>query len=186
MTGLSIAPTTRFLLKRSRLLFASSICFGFVALDVLLAWPHAADFAYFSAIYLHFGDITAALLFGAFGVYWLAKVFDRSPAFTIDSEGIIDSTYFGAYKRVLWGEIKEIKFFKFRSQTSVIVKLIEPEKFLIKRGILMRMLGRMSLALYGSPIVIGPALLGLNAPQLARFISDSAAQYGYELTLPPA
>lgn len=177
-------PEKKFYSKKTRLLLMLLIGIGFLMLDALLSWPHRADFTHFSAVYLHFREVAGALLLGAVSIYILIKIFDPRPAFIIDDHGIINNVYFPVVKRVYWSEIAGVASITERQQKIIVVKVVEPNKFLATRGFWTRKFGQSNLKRYGSPIVFNPLILGVDADQLMKLISDAAASQAYKLTVP--
>ena len=105
------------------------------------------------------------------------KMFDRKPGLTLDDQAIIDNGIGGA-GRVPWEQVKLVRITAASKQktlvsTAIVVIDVEmPDDFDRGKAFCRRKIGALNRAMYGSPVVLSPPFLGMEAFELVAVINS--------------
>lgn len=110
--------------------------------------------------------ICCVMLFGACLIFFIRKLFDRSPALVIDYDGILDNSSYLASGLVRWEDIQQIELYQLAGQKMIGIQLKEPEAYLGSQRGLKRQLIQINQGMVQAPINIGQSALRMPLAQI--------------------
>jgi hypothetical protein len=132
----------------------------------------------YAATYVKGVSVLGIVFFGVCGLYGLFKLLDRAPGLVLDREGIIDNSSALAAGRVAWREIRNIQAVTIKGQRFLALLVNDPEKYLDRGNVLVRLFVKMNHNMYGTPILIGSHSLAVKFDDLEKQIEDFRRAYG--------
>lgn len=121
--------------------------------------------------YVKGAGILAIVFFGLAGCDWTLKLFDDSPAITLDSEGITDESSLLKFGKIGWNEIERIEEKVLRSQRYIAVYHKDPSRFLKGYGLKSK-LAQANYALVGTPITISAVSTTKRHTELLNLLQE--------------
>lgn len=100
-----------------------------------------------------------AVVCAGFGVI---KFFDKRPGFVLSASGIHDNSSAVAAGYIPWSEIVGFNVVKIQKQKTLIVMVVDAEKYIENGGWIRRKINRMNFHLVGSPIAISSNSLQIS------------------------
>lgn len=121
--------------------------------------------------------ILSILFFGATGIYGFRKLFDKKIGLIIDSNGITDNSNASSIGLIEWNDISEIKTQQVMSTKFLLIKVINPEKYIekAKSGMKAKLM-RTNMKMYGTPLSITSNTLKYDFGKLEKLIQAEFKQ----------
>lgn len=110
------------------------------------------------------GFLFAMMAFLSVVLFW--KLFDNSPAITLNAEGIVDNSNSLAVGLIPWSEIEGFSRYQVQRQWFISIFVKDPVKYVEKGNALLRMTKKSRLKNSGTPIAIPTATLKMNQEEL--------------------
>src|SRR5262245_20782745 len=149
----------------------------FVAAGIWMLAIADAQTRYLS-IYVKGVAIIAIGFFGLCALYGLHKLLDGAPGLILDREGIMDNSSGIAAGRVAWREVRDIQVVTIHRQRLLGVIVSNPEKYLGRGNLLIRLFRKMNYRWYGTPVFISAHGLKVTFEDLETQIRDFRAKFG--------
>lgn len=108
-----------------------------------------------------FGLFTLVLL-GAFALWVLRKLLDKSPGLQFVKDGFVDNTNMFSMGYIAWKDVTGIEVRQIQNQRLIYVLLRDPETYISKCNALKRILLRFCMNLGPSPVTIVSTSLALD------------------------
>lgn len=118
----------------------------------------------------------AFLFFGACAVYAIVKVFDGKPGLVLGPTGLVDNSSAVAAGFIPWSEVTGVEIFQLGAQKMLVVKVVDPEKYIGRGNLLKRALNRANTGMCGSPVVISPNALRISFHELHEELASRFAR----------
>ena len=116
---------------------------------------------------------TLIFVFGIFIIYPAYKLFDNTPALTLDEDGIVDNSSTVSVGRIGWNDIESISTTQQSNTKFITIHVQDPEKFIdrerssIKRNMMLANHKRT-----GSPINISTNILAISHENLMELLEE--------------
>jgi len=149
----------------------------FVALGILFILRPNFD-SHYEPGYVQAVGIAALTVFGLCGIYGITKLFDNRPGLILDRDGIVDNSSALALGRVAWLDIYEIRVSTISRQKFLTLMVRDPEQYIQRAGLLVRLLKSGSIGLTGSPINISANALRITLAELEKMVRDYWHRFG--------
>jgi hypothetical protein len=159
-------------LSKGKLVLLILACIAFVAGGIWI-WSKADSQTRYNPLYMKGVAIACLSFFGICGIYGCIKVFDSSPGLIIDNQGIVDNSSAVSAGRVPWDEIIALRISEIAGQRFLTIEVTEPEKYIERCGVLLRMLNSANTKMMGSPINISSNSLKVNVDELVRLLTEA-------------
>ncbi|MFZ6734610.1 STM3941 family protein [Undibacterium sp. Ji42W] len=117
---------------------------------------------------MHGIAVVAILFFGFCTVFRTRKLLDNRPGLILNASGLLDNSSAVAAGFVPWPAVVGFSIFEVQNQKTLVVRVREPERYIVAGGMLKRMLNRMDDKLCGSPVVISANFLKLGFNELLQ------------------
>jgi hypothetical protein len=121
--------------------------------------------------------IAGLLFFGLCGAVGIKKLFETKAGLIINRRGIHDSSSGVAAGFIPWSDIEGFSMFVIHNQKMVVVKVVDPEKYIAIGGSLRQTLNRANFKLCGSPLAISANTLKIKFDDLLRVLNESHVRY---------
>lgn len=148
---------------------------GCVLLAAASAWMLTLDDAtilaarrYNSPLIVHSLGVLGIILFGAGGLFVLIKLFDRSPGLVLDARGFTHRAGMMAFGFVPWSDVAGVDVYEVHRQKLLVVKLVDPQKYIRRGGAMRQALNRSNHRMCGSPITLSSNALAVDFDELRR------------------
>ena len=167
--------------KTKVLLFLALACIC-VALGFWLLSLDEASFLSrkYGSLIVHGFGLIAILVFSAAAILNVRVLFDRKPGLVFSSAGVLANRVSAAL--IPWSEIAGVEIFKVKTlvvwQRFLVVRLVNPEKYIELGNALKRSLNRSNYKMYGSPIIISSGALEIDLDELHAIFRVCLAKYG--------
>ncbi len=125
----------------------------------------------------------AGLIVGSLlGVALLRKLVDSRPGLILNGQGIVDNSSAFAAGLIPWPDISGFDVYapvkRHKRQRILVIKLIDPEKYIARGNRLQQALNRMNYKMCGSPIAITSSTLRVSFDDMLKLCSDFQQRYG--------
>jgi hypothetical protein len=157
MEGVVVIP-----LKKTKLLKIVVIAGVFVAIGIFMMFTE-------DVVALLFG-LAGILFFGSILAFSVRKLFDRKPGLIVTSGYIEDNASGVAAGMIPWSEIRGISIATVQAQQFLTIHVTDPEKYVERGGVLKRMMNRVNLKHFGSPVHIPATTLDIDFDDLATLV----------------
>ncbi|QGX39998.1 STM3941 family protein [Permianibacter aggregans] len=112
---------------------------------------------------------------GSFVIF--SKLQDKSAGLRIDATGVIDASSGVSLGRIPWQDVESIEEFSAAGQSFVVLKLHDPEQYLIKYSGLKRKIHEANLNLCGSPAAISAGTLQADYEDVLNLLQQGFQHY---------
>jgi hypothetical protein len=167
-------------LSKTKLVLLIILSVGFVALGF---WTFQTDSAWIESqrrfnnpMLVHAIGIFAMGFFGLGVVVGIRKLFDPKPGLVLSSAGILVSS--GSVGLIPWGDIEGFTTHKIHRQKMLVVKLVDPEKYVRAGGALQQALRRTNMNMVGSPFALSSNTLEISFDELVALCGKYLEKYG--------
>jgi len=137
----------------------------------------AARHRYNSPVLMYGIGVIVILFFGFCGVVGIRKLLDKKPGLILNSAGIHDNSSGVAAGFVPWSEITGFSIFEMQKQKILVIKLLEPERYIMTGGAFKRILNRMNYKMCGSPVAISANSLKVGFDELLKICDSYLYKY---------
>lgn len=162
-----------------RMLVLGSVIF--VAMGLWMVQPDSAQIAgrhhYNSPVLMYGIGVIVILFFGFCGVVGIRKLFDKKPGLTLNAAGIHDNSSAVAAGFVPWSEITGFSIFEMQNQKTLVINVIDPQRYIMAGGAFKRMLNKMNYKMCGSPVVISANSLKFGFDELLKICNSYLYKY---------
>lgn len=169
-------------LSKKKITLQIFLACGFV---VLGAWLYSLDAEtiqsmrrFNSPLLVHGIGLASMILFGFFGGFATWKLFDNKPGLELDNFGIMDNASGLAAGLIPWADVVDTGIYQVQKQKMLVVKVRDPQKYIIRGGPLKRLLVKANHKMCGSPIVISPNALKIDFDELVSLFDRHHEKYG--------
>ena len=169
-------------LSKKKIALQILLAFAFMALG---AWLFSLDAEtiqsmrrFNSPLLVHGIGLACMILFGIFASYAIWKFFDNKPGLEIDSFGVMDNASALAAGLIPWKDVVDTGIFEVQKQKMLVVKVSDPQKYMMRGTPLKRLLIKANHKMCGSPIVISPGALQINFDELVSLFDQYREKYG--------
>jgi hypothetical protein len=142
---------------------------AFVAGGIVLLGP-AGERSFVDPAVVRIVSIAMIVFFGAALVVAVRKIFDRTPGFVIDEDGIIDNAGAVPAGRVRWEEISAIDVVSIAAQRFIAVRVHDPARLLAQGSPLHQRISRANQEQWRTPVLISANTLGIDLDTLAAML----------------
>ncbi|MDX6692997.1 MAG: hypothetical protein QOF02_600 [Blastocatellia bacterium] len=170
--------------KRKLLLYLLGACI-FMAVGV---WMFSMDDASIEAhrrfnnpLYVHGVGLAAIIMSAPVGALVVRKLFDSKPGVVFNSAGVLDNSSGVSTGFIPWSDITGAEVLQIQRQRMLIVRVVNPEKYLEAGNALKRALNRQSYKSYGSPISITAGTLKISFEELQATFNEYLSKYGKQV-----
>ncbi|UQZ36937.1 hypothetical protein C2I18_27435 [Paenibacillus sp. PK3_47] len=148
---------------KGRLWVLGFACLGFVAVG---AW-FFLEYLNGTMIFLYgLVGLVCIVFFGACMLYFVRKMFDRTPAIIINDEGVFDNSSYIPGGLVRWEDITHIELYELAGQQMIGIQLKDPDTFLKGQQGLKRRLIQINQGMVKAPVNIAQSALTLPLAQI--------------------
>ncbi|GGH21691.1 STM3941 family protein [Mucilaginibacter phyllosphaerae] len=100
------------------------------------------------------------VFFGVCALFVVSKLFDTSPGFVIDSNGIVDNSSMFSVGFIPWVDIAGLSTLQIGRQKMIMIKVQDPNGYINRQpNALSRRAASINYRMYGSPIIVSTAAL---------------------------
>jgi hypothetical protein len=145
---------------------------AFVAGSIWI-WSIADSQTRYNPLYMKGVAIAGVSFFGLCGIYGCIKVFDGRPGLIVDDQGIVDNSSAVSAGRVPWEEIIGLRISEIAGQRILVIEVTDPQKYIERCGVFLRMLNAANTKMMGSPINISSNSLKVNFDDLVRRLTEA-------------
>ncbi len=118
------------------------------------------------------------VFFGLCGLFGVGKFFDKKPGLVLNAAGIIDNSSSVSAGFIPWPEIFGFDIFEIQKQKTLIIMVVNPERYIEVGGSIKRALNRVNFKLCGSPIAITSNSLKIGFQELLDICNTYFEKYG--------
>ncbi|MFZ6843983.1 STM3941 family protein [Undibacterium sp. RuTC16W] len=133
---------------------------------------------YISPFILQALGVLCALFFIACAAIGSIKLTDNKPGLILNSTGLLDNSSGLSAGIIPWHEIVGFDVFQLQSLKILIIKVRDPQKYILRGNPLQRLFNWINFKLCDSPISITPESLNLNFEELEEMITRYHTKYG--------
>lgn len=153
---------------------------AFLALGIWIMTLDATTLAslHRSPIVLQVIGVGSFFVFGAAAFYGVMKLLDTKPGLIFNSEGVVDNSSGVAAGLIPWSEISGVGVVEIKKQKMLVIKVINPEKYIETGSAIRRAANRASAAMVGSPLAIAATALKIDFQELQDVFGQYHAKYG--------
>lgn len=130
-------------------------------------------------VFVHRMGVVSMVFFGACLLAGLRKLFDTKPGLVFSPEGLLDNASAAAAGLVPWNEIIGADVLKVQSTRFLVVRVVNPQRYVEQGGKLKRMLNQANFKQFGSPIQISATALKINFDELVDLFNTYLMKYGH-------
>ena len=131
-----------------------------------------------SPVVTHCIGLLIIIFGGSCGVAGFKKLFDGMPGLILSSVGIFDNSSVLSVGIIPWSDIVGFDVFTVSSQKNLVIKVLNPEKYIRGSGIMKRILLKSNYMLCESPITISSASLKITFKELVDTCNRYYSKYG--------
>ncbi|MDR2213783.1 MAG: hypothetical protein LBE21_09200 [Pseudomonadales bacterium] len=169
-------------LSKTKILLLIAGALGFVLLGywmVQLGPAEAGPQPWFSSLSLVHGiGMISIIFFGACFGAALKKLIDKTPGLVLDSSGLHDNSSGISAGFVPWSDITGFGVWELDGQQILVVKVLDPQKYIARGGLIGRQLKRANLKLTGSSVTISATALKIDFAELSSLCEAYLLKYG--------
>jgi len=171
-------------LSKAKLLRLLIVACGFVVLGIFMLQPESEwtgsqpDFNE-PALIRATGLLTVAF-FGLCALFGVKKLFEQKPGLVLNSTGILDNSSAIAAGLIPWSEIVGFDIFQMPGERLLVVKVIDPDKYVNRGSAIRRLLNKANVGLSGRPIVMTSNSLKIDFDDLLHLCNAYLKKYGRE------
>lgn len=169
-------------LSKLKLLLLATGAIAFVALGIWMFQLHPSEIEshhlFTSTFIVHGIGVVSIGFFGLCGLFWMRKFFDKKPGLVLSEAGVIDNSSGVSAGFIPWSEIVGFDIFEIQNQKTLIVMVVNPERYIEVGGSIKRALNRMNFKLCGSPIAITSNSLKIGFQELLDTCNTYFEKYG--------
>lgn len=169
-------------LSKTKILFLIAVACGFVVGGLWMFQLDSAEIAsqrrFNNPILAHGIGVVSIAFFGLCGLFGIKKLFDKKPGLVLNAMGIFDNSSGVAAGLIPWTEIVGFDIFEVQNQKTLVIKVLNPERYIKAGGSLNRALNRMNFKLCGSPIAITSNTLKIGFKELLDICNAYFEKYG--------
>ena len=170
-------------LSRTKIMLLIVGALGFVAAGL---WLFLLDDAFIQSmggpfrnpVLVHRAGLVAMVFFGVCALVGIRKMFDSKPGLVFSKEGLLDHASGVSAGLVPWNEIVGVDVLKVQRTRFLVVKVVNPRKYVERGGKLKRLIHQANLNQFGSPIQISATTLKINFDELVKLFNAYLANYG--------
>jgi hypothetical protein len=166
-------------LSKTKLVLLIIGSIGFVALGF---WIFQTDSAWIEAqrrfnnpMLVHGIGIVAMVFFGLGVVVGIRKLFDPKPGLVLSSAGMLITS--GSTGLIPWDDVEGFTTHEIHRQKMLVVKLVDPEKYVRAGGALRQALRRTNMNMMGSPIALSSNTLEISYDELVALCGRYLEKY---------
>lgn len=121
-----------------------------------------------SPLLVHSLGVLGVVFFGACSALAGFKLFDRTPGLVLDARGFTHRAGMMAFGFVPWSDVAGFDVYEVHRQKLLVVKLVDPHKYIQRGGTLRQALNRSNYRMCGSPITLSSNALSVDFDELRR------------------
>jgi hypothetical protein len=122
--------------------------------------------------------IAAVVFFSLCAVLGTKLLFRTKPGLILSSKGIVDDSSGVAAGHIPWSDIVGFSIYEIHKQKMLVVKVVDPEKYIAVGGAIKQALHRANYKLCGSPIAIASNTLKIGFDELTTLVNEYHKKYG--------
>jgi hypothetical protein len=123
-------------------------------------------------------EYTAVILFSICALFIVNKLFDPSPGFVIDYNGVVDNSSAFAVGFIPWEDFAGMTVQQIGGQKFISIKVIDPDGYIHRRpNALARQAASINYRLYGSPVNVTTSTLNCSFDDLMGQINEQWRQH---------
>lgn len=122
--------------------------------------------------------IASVVFFGLCGIFGIKKLLDKKPGLIFSSAGLFDNASLVPVGDIPWSEIAGVEVLKVKRQALLVVKLVDPQKYIGDSSALKRRLRTTTFETYGSPIAIPSSALKIDFNELLGIFNGYLLRHG--------
>jgi hypothetical protein len=168
-------------LSKTKLVLLIILSVGFVALGF---WTFQTDSSWIESqrrfnnpMLVHAIGIVAMVFFGLGVVVGIRKLFDPKPGLVLSSAGMLIASS-ASMGLIPWADVEGFATYEIHRQKMLVVKLVDPEKYVRAGGALRQALYRANINMIGSPIAVSSNTLNISFDELVTLCSRYLEKYG--------
>jgi hypothetical protein len=169
-------------LSKTKLLLLITGAGAFVAIGLWMAMMDAAEIEsmrhFNSPALVHGIGVIGIAFFGLCGIVAIKKFFDKKPGLVLSAAGVIDNASGVSAGFVPWSEITGFEIYEVVGQKMLVVKVVNPDKYVEKGSAVKRKLNSANFKMCGSPIVMTSNGLKIGFTKLLDVCNQYFAKYG--------
>jgi hypothetical protein len=168
-------------LSKAKLLRLLLVACALVILGILMLQPESEwtgsrpDFNE-PALIRATGLFTVAF-FGLCALLGVQKLFEKKPGLVLNSTGILDNSSGIAAGLIPWSEIVGFDIFHMPGERSLVINVIDPDKYVNRGSTIRRVLNKANVGLSGSPIAIASNSLKIDFDDLLQLCNAYLKKY---------
>jgi hypothetical protein len=164
----SVALNLEVSLAKGTVVFRIIVCVAFLAGGISM-WR--------SGVHPIVGVMTA--MFSACALYFgFRLLMDTRPGLVLDGSGLTINGRIGSGGTVPWSDISGLALTRYGHDYQLVVNVTQPEKYLVRGGIFLRIVNSLSAKIFGSPVRLNAGFLDYDRDALLRVANEYRAQYG--------
>lgn len=125
-----------------------------------------------SPLLVHSLGVVGVVFFGACGAFAAFKLFDRTPGLVMDERGFTHRASLASFGFVPWSDVAGVDVYQVQRQKLVVVKLVDPQKYIRRGNALQQAMNRANFNMCGSPITLASNALAIDFDELRRLFWD--------------
>lgn len=143
----------------------------------------ASSTRYDDALFLTGLAWTAIGFFGLCALIGIRKLFDQRPGLILSDKGIVDNSSGISAGVIPWEDVSGITQYQLQSQTFVSILVSDPEKYVLKGGLMKQLANRANMKMCGTPLNISSNSLKISHDELFELMSEYYQKYGNKTQL---
>jgi len=167
-------------LSKAKLLLLLVGACVFIALGIwmLQIGPEGMRSPRFKVAFMHGIGLASIVFFGLCGLVGLRKLFETKPGLVLNSTGILDNSSGISAGFVPWSDIAGFGIFQVQTIRTLVIEVIDPDKYANRGGAIQRALKKANVRLCGSPVAISSNALKIDFDELLQLCNDYLTKYG--------
>jgi hypothetical protein len=129
------------------------------------------------AAFLLLVAVAGMAFFGLCALVGIKKLFQTEPGLIINRDGIHDRSSGVAAGFIPWSDIDGFSVFEIQKQKMIVVKVVDPEKYIAIGGAIRQAVNRANFKLCGSTIAIASNALKTNFDELLQVLVRCREKY---------
>ncbi len=171
---MNVPDEMKIALSKKKLLFLISISGLFVAAGV---WMISSASGALSHIVSACGGVSVTF-FGLCAIVGLIRFFDKKPGLEFTKMGVIDNASGVSAGLIPWSDILGADVYESMGQRMLVVKVINPDRYIEACGPLKRWTKKANARICGSPVTIPYNTLKVEFDELLNLFNAYKAKYG--------
>lgn len=110
--------------------------------------------------------VVCMLFFSACLIFFIRKLFDRSPGLIIDNEGIYDNSSYVAGGLIRWEDIRNIEMYQLAGQAMIGIQLNDPDAYLQQQKGFKQRLNQINQGMVQAPVNIAQSALRMPLSEI--------------------